>query len=122
MQAASSAGLEAAGEENLGCWHDPRGTISWSVRSDKAQAVGVKVHLAAVAASAGSQIEFVCGRQVLPLTVKSTGNWDKFTDVSLGTMNLPAGVSTIVVRAKTIKGIAPCNIAAVEFVPVKSSP
>ena len=119
VQAASSAGLDASGEENLGYWLDPRGTISWSVKSNKAESVGVTVRLAAVDASEGSQIELVCGQQVLLQTVKATGNWNRFLDVSPGSLDLPAGVSTITVRAKTVKGIAPCNIAAVKLKPAR---
>jgi alpha-L-fucosidase len=121
VQGAGSAGLQASGEENLGFWTDHKSTAAWTVKSPKAQAFQVKARLAAIATSAGSVVEFVVGDQVLPVTVKSTGAWDRFADVAVGTLQLPTGTSTLTLRAKTVHGLAPCNVGAVVLAPVEAA-
>ena len=118
VQGGGASGLEASGEENLGYWTDKNSTAAWTLKSPKAQTFKLKTRLAAIPASEGSVVEFVVGQQVLPLTVKSTGAWEKFQDVSVGTLQLPAGISTLTLRAKTVRGIAPCNVGAIELAPV----
>ena len=110
-------GLKTAGEENLGYWTDKRGTISWTLHSKNEERVAVTIRLSAEAASTGSKIELACGEQMMPIDVRSTGDWERFTDVPAGTLSLPAGVSTITLSAKSVKGIAPCNIASVKLSP-----
>jgi alpha-L-fucosidase len=112
-------GLGSVPEECLGYWTRNTATAAWSIKSTTAGQFTVKARVGAPAESAGSVIEFVCGDQVLALEIKATGDWKKFADATAGTLQLPAGASTLTVRVKTVKGVAPCNLAKVTLTPVK---
>ena len=63
-------------------------------------------------------MEVVYGDQAVPLTIPSTKSWNDYGEVkAAGTLKLPAGASTIQLRVKTLKGIAPCNLASLRLVP-----
>ena len=49
----------------------------------------------------------------------STGAWDKYQTITVGTLRLPAGESKLVVRVKEKKGEAPCNLGEIRLDPVK---
>ena len=69
--------------------------------------------------SDGGTVEFVLGGAVLPVTLHSTGAWDKYQTITVGTLPVPAGESKLVVRVKDKKGEAPCNLGEVRLEPVK---
>ena len=121
-QAATENGLVLQGEgdtENLGCWTSKAGTATWTFKTAAAADYKLEVNCGAETPSDGSVIEFVSGDQVLPLTIKATGNWDKMTTLSAGVFHLPAGDNKVVARAKSVNGIAPCNLGVLRLVPVK---
>ena len=118
VQTPASAGLQTHGAENLGCWTDKNSIASWSIKAAAAGKMDVIATVGALAPG-GSVIEIVVGDKVVPLTIPSTGDWDKFQDASAGTVDVPAGTSTVTVRVKTMQGIAPCNLAKIRMVPVK---
>ena len=117
VQTPGSAGLQTHGKENLGCWTDRNSTAAWTVRSAKPATVKVQATISAEAPG-GSVVEIVCGDQVVPLTIPATGGWDQYKDAESGTLNLPAGTSTVLIRVKSLQGIAPCNLAALRLMPV----
>ena len=121
-QAATENGLALQGDgdgENLGCWTSKAGTATWTFKTAATQAYKLEVACGAEQASDGSVIEFVSGDQILPLTIKATGGWEKMATVQAGTFNLPAGENKIVARVKSVNGIAPCNLGTLRLVPVK---
>ncbi|MEI7909589.1 MAG: alpha-L-fucosidase [Verrucomicrobiota bacterium] len=120
--AATENGMALQGEgdaENLGFWTSKAGTATWTFTTPAARSYKLEVACGAENASDGSVIEFVSGNQVLPLTIKATGGWEKMTTLQAGTLKLPAGENKIVARAKTVNGIAPCNLGTLRLVPVK---
>jgi alpha-L-fucosidase len=120
--AATENGLALQGEgdgENLGFWTSKAGTATWVFKTAAAQAYNLEVAYGAEKACDGSVIEFVCGDQVLPLTIKATGNWAKMNTLKAGSLKLPAGENKIVARVKSVNGQAPCNLGTLRLVPVK---
>ena len=109
--------MQTAGKENLGCWTDKNSTVTWSVKSAKLASFTVEATVSAEAPG-GSEVEVVCGDQAVPLTIPTTKSWNDYGEVkAAGTLKLPAGASTIQLRVKTLKGIAPCNLASLRLVP-----
>jgi len=119
VESGGSSGLSGGPEEHLGYWTDPAGTAEWSIKTKTAGKFTVSLRLSAPDPSLGSVIEVVSGSHVLPLEVKPTGDWKKFADAEVGTIELPAGASTVSVRVKTRKGEAPCNLSKITLTPVK---
>lgn len=120
--AATENGLALQGDgdgENLGNWTSKAGTATWTFKTVAARSYNLEVACGAEQASDGSVIEFVCGDQVLLLTIKATGAWEKMTTVQAGALNLPAGEIKIVARVKSVNGQAPCNLGTLRLVPVK---
>ncbi len=120
--AATENGLVLQGEgdgENLGFWTSKAGTATWTFKTAAARAYMLEVAYGAEKPSDGSVIEFVSGNQVLPVTIKATGGWEKMTTFQAGTLNLPAGENKIVARVKSVNGQAPCNLGTLRLVPVK---
>lgn len=116
-----AGGLGGFTEEHLGSWKDLKSTATWQVRIPSAGEYTIKVRLAAPQSSDGSVIEFVSGQQVLPLAVKSTGEWTAFGDqVPDGVLRLPAGTTEITARVKSRKGNAPCNLGVITLIPVNT--
>lgn len=119
FEGGGASGLSAGTEEHLGFWIDNAGAASWHLKSKTAGTFTLAASFSAPAASAGSIIEFVCGDQVLPFEIKSTGDWKKFVTATVGTLKLPAGPSTVSVRIKTRNGLAPCNLGKITLTPMK---
>lgn len=118
IQTPASAGLETHGVENLGFWTEQASTVAWTVTGKGAGRYEITATLSAIA-PAGSVIEFVSGDQVIPFTVPDTGGWDKYKEVSAGSLDIPGGNSTLTVRVKSLAGAAPCNLAKVNLTPAK---
>lgn len=115
-----SAGLHGGPDACLGSWTNDKATAAWQIKLRNAGAYTVKARISALPECDGSVIEFVSGGKSVPLTVTPTGDWKKFADATAdGALQLPAGVSTLEVRVKTRKGIAPCNLGTVTLVPAK---
>ena len=120
--AATENGMALQGEgdgENLGSWTSKAGSATWTIKTTAAQAYTLEVAYGAENPSDGSVIEFVCGDQVLPVTIKATGAWEKMTSVQAGTVKLAAGEYKLVARVKSVNGLAPCNLGTLRLVPVK---
>jgi alpha-L-fucosidase len=118
IQTPASSGMETHGRENLGFWTEKNSTVAWTLTHKSVVRCSISVTLSA-SEPAGSVLEFICGDQILPFTVPDTGGWDKYKEVSAGTLNLPAGTSNFIVRVKSLVGIAPCNLAKVNLTPLK---
>lgn len=57
--------------------------------------------------------------QALSCRFGDGGDWDTYRDVTAGPLELPAGVSTITMRVKSLQGIAPCNLAKLRLLPTE---
>ena len=118
-ETAGSAGLEHAPEPHLGFWTDPSATAVWKIKAKAAGEYTLTARLGAPEKSAGSVLGFALGDTVLPLEIKPTGGWNQYETVSVGTLRLPAGESKLIVRVKTLKGDAPCNLGELRLAPLK---
>lgn len=118
-EASSSAGLEHAPEPHLGFWTDAAATATWVMRAKTPGTYALSARIGAPAASAGSVLEFVVGDTVLPLEIKPTGGWNKYETRVIGQVALPAGESRLVVRVRTKRGEAPCNLGELRLSPVR---
>lgn len=115
-----AGGLGGFAEEHLASWKDLKAVATWQVQVSAANEYQIKARLAAPQAAEGSVIEFVCGSQVLPHTVKATGGWVDFGEQTIdGVLRLPAGASEITARVKSRKGSAPCNLGVITLIPTK---
>jgi alpha-L-fucosidase len=112
-----SAGLEGGPEAHLGNWTKNSATASWTLKPKAAGTFTLKARLGAPGESTGSVLEFLCADQVLPLTIQGTGDWKKFAEATVGTLQLPTGASTLTVRVKTLQGVAPCNLGTLTLTP-----
>ena len=110
-------GLHGGPEEHLAYWTNKNATATWTIKVPKKGKYQLKVRYAAPNNSAGSVIEFLSGTKVLPLTIESTGNWGKFRNGTPGVIELPQGESKLLVRVKSTKGLAPCNLGKIELIP-----
>ena len=115
VQAPLVNGIHVTGEENLGFWTNAEASAEWKLKAKQAGFYKLKVRLSAD--KGASDIEFVLGDQILPLTVPATGSWDKYQEVEVGRVNLPAGASQLSVRCRNLKGQAPCNLAGLSLIP-----
>lgn len=111
-------GLHGGPEDHLAYWTDKTATAAWKVQLPEAGKYKLKVRFAAIDACEGSVIEFVAGNQVIPVKISKTGNWTKFTEVTAGELQLPAGLSQIGVRVKSVNGPAPCNLGNLTLSPM----
>ncbi len=92
-----------------------QGAGHYNPKARQAGSYKLKVRLSAD--KGASDIECVLGDQVLPVTVPSTGSWDKYQEVEVGRVNLPAGASQLSVRCRNLKGPAPCNLGSLKLTP-----
>ncbi len=106
-------------EQHLGFWTDAAATATWTIKTKSAGEYTLTARLGLPDKSSGSALEFVVGGAVLPLELESTGGWNNYKDMPVGTVKLPAGESELVVRVKTKKGDAPCNMAGLKLTPAK---
>lgn len=112
-----TSGVDHAPEPHLGCWTDASATASWKLKAKTAGEFTLSARVGAPNPSAGSVLEFVLGDTVLPLEIKPTGDWNRYATVPVGTLRVPAGDSTLLIRVKTKNGEAPCNLAELRLEP-----
>jgi alpha-L-fucosidase len=103
------------GKDNIGHWTNPADWVEWQFRAPPAGQMEVSAEIAATAS--GKFIVELAG-QKLEGTAPLTGSYTKFQRVSLGTLNLTGGDTTLTVRAIT-EGWQPLNLKSVTLTPVK---
>ena len=119
--------LESKGGASfIGYWSNPKDSVSFSVRFEKAGVQTVGIEWACPDNAAGSKTEFRLfdqdNKQVvaLPWTVTATGSWEKFQTASIGGIEVPAaGNFTLRLVALDKPGEGVANVKAIQLTPAK---
>jgi alpha-L-fucosidase len=82
-----SAKYESGGtKDNIGFWLNPQSWVEWTFRISKPSAFDVAALVGAQ--SDGVEVQMVVGQEKLVSAIPNTGNWDTYTNVSLGRIML----------------------------------
>ncbi len=130
---------DSAGE-NIGFWTNPKDWASWVFQIDKPGKFDVQLTFACEPGSAGSEYDVTLAEDKLPARglrprkrvvvtqpeqklsgkVESTGGWDKFVDIRLGTITLSqSGRQTLSVKPTKMPQGAVMNLKSIRLKPVK---
>jgi hypothetical protein len=80
--------MAATNKDCIGNWSDPTTWVSWPCHISLAGTYKVTL-LQALADQSGSKYKIILGEQELQGVTRSTGDWLKFEDVEVGTINIP---------------------------------
>ncbi len=86
------------GVPGMGFWSDPADYLLWRIRPPRAAVYDVEFNYAVDTKNAGQTMLVAAGRSKLNVRVASTGSWQSFTNVRVGSIELPAGLAVIEVR------------------------
>ncbi|HZU37464.1 MAG TPA: PVC-type heme-binding CxxCH protein, partial [Gemmataceae bacterium] len=84
---------------NIGCWHSPDDSVSWTVAVGRAGRYDVVLDYACHPATAGGRFVLAGAEPELRGQVASTGGWDKYRQTKIGTVHLSPGLHTLTLRA-----------------------
>jgi putative heme-binding domain-containing protein len=110
------------GFQNIGYWHGVNDHVSWAVRLDKAATFDVYLDYACAPESAGNAFALDGATPTVEGKVASTGGWDKYQAVKVGTVTLPAGTGKVTVRPTGLIRGALFDLRTVYLVPEGSRP
>jgi len=105
----------------IGYWIDASDSVEWEFRTLQAGSYDVEAVIGADPACEGNQFALEIGDQRLDGRVASTGGYEKFHFVKLGTLSLaPAGMRKLVVKPVAVNpGSGLMNLHALVFTPAK---
>lgn len=104
------------GQSSIGWWTNAGDSVSWSFKVSKPGRFDVTATVATPAAS--SKFEIVVGDQKLAAEVASTGSYQAFTTVKLGTLDLKKGSTELSVKPVR-DGWQAINLRSIVLTPVK---
>jgi alpha-L-fucosidase len=104
------------GQSSIGWWTNAGDSVSWSFKVSKPGRFDVTATVATPAAS--SRFEIVAGDQKLPAEVASTGGYQAFKTVKLGTLDLKRGSTELSVKPVR-DGWQAINLRSIVLTPVK---
>ena len=98
-----AAGCQMHGEQlrfeqrygNIGFWNQADEYVTWAIEVPTSGKYEVIVDYACPEIAAGNICRLNCEDQVLRATVTSTGNWDQYHKLKMGTLDLTQGSSSI---------------------------
>ena len=105
---------------NVGYWTDPAGSVAWRVSAPKAITAPATVEYACADDSGGSAFEIEIDGKPTGVggTVAPTGGWGEYrTLVLTGTLEIPAGLHTVRIVARSMPGPAVMNLRGLSFTP-----
>jgi alpha-L-fucosidase len=105
------------GKDNIGYWIKKDDYVSWDVIVPAAKEYSVEVTYACENNSAGSEYVVAVGESKTTGKVAPTGAWNKFTTEPLGKLSLPAGRSTLTVKATSMPRGAVMNLQLIRLSP-----
>ncbi|NQT86607.1 PQQ-binding-like beta-propeller repeat protein [bacterium] len=106
-----------ADRNNLGGWTNPKATCEWNLQKVKAGAY--RVTFAYGTARAGVGYTLVAGDQKLPGKTENTGGMKDYKSYEIGTVTLPKGNVTLVVKPDDFTGGALMNFRLLTLTPAK---
>jgi putative heme-binding domain-containing protein len=84
--------------QNIGYWRGEQDHLLWNVRLDHPGQYDVYLDYSCHDSSAGNRFLLEGGDPVLRGTVAGTGAWSKYRQKKIGTLRLPAGTSSLILR------------------------
>ncbi len=101
---AGSAQLESiGGVQNIGYWTDSATTVSWDADLPAGE-YNVELCYAGNPSSEGNEFRVVAGDNSVSGSIHATGAWSKFATISVGKLNVPAGMKTVTVKPTKMNG------------------
>jgi alpha-L-fucosidase len=115
-----TARYEPDGDKNaIGYWTNAGDYVTWVCNVPAAGKYAVSVTFACENGSDSSAYMVSAGKSSVAGKVSGTGSWTAFQEKSLGTIDLPAGKSTVAVKVTSKPGYAVMNLRQVKLTPVK---
>ena len=100
-------------KDTLGFWVNPDDTASWTFAVAEAGRYRVRVLQGCGRGSGGSRVALECAGSRVEFTVAETGHFQRFVAREAGVLELPAGESTLTVRALAKRGAAVMDLRRV---------
>ena len=102
-------------------WFTAEDKVEWEVRVPKGGAYDVYLTWSVSDKEAGKPFVFQASEKTLEGTVRSTGSWEKFETLKIGTLQLSRGKQKMIFKPKTSfgKGGALLDLRQVKLVPLK---
>jgi alpha-L-fucosidase len=115
-----TARFEPDSDKNaIGYWTNASDYVTWVCSVPAAGKYNVSVTFACENGSDSSAYTVSAGKSSVAGKVQGTGSWTAFQEKSLGTLELPAGKTTIAVKVTSKPGYAVMNLRQVKLTPVK---
>jgi hypothetical protein len=102
-------------KNTLGFWTRAADWVSW--KFDLAKAGFYEIEMLQGCSNGGSEVEVSIGEHKLQMTVPSTGHFQNFIPVKIGTIMLPAGSNVLTVKPTLQRGAAIMDLRAVTLKP-----
>jgi putative membrane-bound dehydrogenase-like protein len=90
-----------AGPDAIGYWHDENDFCEWTVEVARTGSYEISLEYSCADDCAGNTVVVEVGAAEIAGKVPSTGSWQIFQTLPVGNVNLEAGKSSIVVRARS---------------------
>lgn len=118
LEISGAEGIYAGPEDHLGNWTDKNASVRWTLTVAKAGKYTLAARVGAKPEADGSELTVSVGKESVTIPVKKTGDWNKYVSAPASApLVLPAGRVELVVRTRTVKGPAPCNLGAITLTP-----
>lgn len=105
---------------HIGNWINVNDFLVWEFELPDSGEYEVRINYSCAPDSKGSSIVFSNGRAELQAKVRSTGGWEQFKRMRLGTLRLSKGKNTVSLRAVDIaEGGEVMRLRSVELIPAK---
>ncbi len=98
-------------------WTSLDDCAQWQFQLDVPGVYQVEVELAVADEQAGSEYEIAVGEQILAATTTGTGGPTQWKTVCVGSLKLPAGTHTLVVRAREIQNRTLMSLSHIVLLP-----
>jgi arylsulfatase A-like enzyme len=102
-------------KDTLGYWLDPADTVSWPLRLGATGRYRVVVLQGCGAGHGESVVAVSAGGQSLEFVVEDTGHFQRFVPRDIGTLDLAAGDTTLVVRPVAKKAVAVMDLRRIQL-------
>jgi DUF5010 C-terminal domain len=84
--------------QNIGFWHGQQDRASWRIEVSQSGKYEVAIDYACADDSAGNKFRLDGGEPIITGEVPSTGGWDQYRRVAIGTLQLSDGQQYITLR------------------------
>lgn len=109
-----------AHKDTLGFWVDPADWAEWECQVPQSGIYSVEILQGC--SKGGSTVEVQAGRSSISFTVEDTGHFQRFVPRKVGTLELPAGKTTVSLRPLEKKGGAVMDVRRLSLVRVAPAP